>query len=129
MSDTPDDNLCPVCEGAGWDWKRCADEDLQVDDRVDEYRCDRCDGTGRIANQADTVKVELVGGPLDGDTVVLPNGVDRLKLPIPTNNLRSILSEPAPSLDAEIGYTEAWYEPRTPLDRRLRRWTWMGAPL
>ena len=30
---------CLVCEGAGWDWRRAADEDLQVDDPVDCYQC------------------------------------------------------------------------------------------
>lgn len=41
---------CEVCEGAGWDWKRAADEDdLQVDDPVDYYWCERCKGTGRHA--------------------------------------------------------------------------------
>lgn len=39
---------CPVCEGRGWDWKRCADEDLQVDDPVDEYWCRTCEGRGRL---------------------------------------------------------------------------------
>ena len=33
------DPNCGVCEGAGWDWRRAADEDLQVDDPVDHYRC------------------------------------------------------------------------------------------
>lgn len=36
MSSDPD---CTVCEGAGWDWRRAADEDLQVDDPVDYYQC------------------------------------------------------------------------------------------
>ena len=31
---------CPTCEGAGWDWKRAADEDIQVDDPVDYYPCE-----------------------------------------------------------------------------------------
>jgi len=33
------DPKCGVCEGAGWDWRRAADEDLQVDDPVDHYQC------------------------------------------------------------------------------------------
>jgi hypothetical protein len=41
------DSRCEVCEGAGWDWKRAADEDLQVDDPVDYYWCERCEGKGR----------------------------------------------------------------------------------
>jgi len=39
--------LCEVCEGAGWDWKKCADEDREVDDPVDEYQCELCGGTGK----------------------------------------------------------------------------------
>ena len=31
--------MCTVCEGAGWDWRRAADEQLQVDDPVVYYRC------------------------------------------------------------------------------------------
>lgn len=38
---TVDDPSCTVCDGAGWDWQRAADEDLEVDDPVDYYRC-RC---------------------------------------------------------------------------------------
>jgi hypothetical protein len=30
---------CTVCDGAGWDWRRAADEQIQVDDPVDYYRC------------------------------------------------------------------------------------------
>ena len=41
-----DDTKCAICEGAGWDWKRAADEDLLVDDPVDHYWCEACDGTG-----------------------------------------------------------------------------------
>ena len=33
------DLYCGVCQGAGWDWRRAADEDLQVDDPVDYYEC------------------------------------------------------------------------------------------
>ena len=33
------DPYCGVCEGAGWDWRRAADEDIQVDDPVDYYQC------------------------------------------------------------------------------------------
>jgi hypothetical protein len=36
MSSDPN---CGVCEGAGWDWRRAADDDLQVDDPVDRYQC------------------------------------------------------------------------------------------
>lgn len=39
---------CPVCEGAGWDWKLCADEDLLVDDPVDQYWCSACQGSGKV---------------------------------------------------------------------------------
>jgi len=38
---------CDVCEGGGWDWKLWTDEDLQVDDPVDEYRCQHCKGHGK----------------------------------------------------------------------------------
>lgn len=31
---------CETCEGAAWDWKRAADEDLLVDDPIDEYPCE-----------------------------------------------------------------------------------------
>jgi hypothetical protein len=30
---------CNICDGAGWDWRRAADQQLQVDDPVDHYRC------------------------------------------------------------------------------------------
>lgn len=40
--------LCPQCEGAAWDWKKAADEDLQVDDPVDSYPCATCNSTGHI---------------------------------------------------------------------------------
>jgi hypothetical protein len=33
------DPMCTVCEGAGWNWRRAADEQLQVDDPVVNYRC------------------------------------------------------------------------------------------
>ena len=33
------DPYCGVCEGAGWNWRRAADEDIQVDDPVDYYQC------------------------------------------------------------------------------------------
>lgn len=33
---------CHICEGAGWDWKTAADEDLQLDDPVDAYPCPAC---------------------------------------------------------------------------------------
>ncbi len=33
------DPNCVVCEGAGWDWRRAADEQQQIDDPVDYYRC------------------------------------------------------------------------------------------
>ncbi len=36
MSGDPE---CVVCEGAGWDWRRAAEDNLQVDDPVDYYRC------------------------------------------------------------------------------------------
>ena len=31
--------MCTVCEGAGWDWRRAAEDNLQVDDPVNYYRC------------------------------------------------------------------------------------------
>jgi hypothetical protein len=31
--------ICNICEGVGWDWRRAADENVQVDDPVDHYRC------------------------------------------------------------------------------------------
>lgn len=46
-TDPPTYCRCEVCEGAGWDWKRAADEDQQVDDPVDYYWCERCEGKGR----------------------------------------------------------------------------------
>jgi hypothetical protein len=36
------DRPCGTCDGHRWDWKRCADEDLQVDDPVDYYPCPDC---------------------------------------------------------------------------------------
>ena len=33
------DPYCGVCQGAGWDWRRAADEDRQVDDPLDHYQC------------------------------------------------------------------------------------------
>lgn len=41
-------DLCEVCEGFGWDWKKAADDDLQVDDPVDTYFCVQCNGKGTI---------------------------------------------------------------------------------
>jgi RecJ-like exonuclease len=39
---------CSICEGAGWDWKKAADQDLQVDDPVEYYQCETCHGTGKV---------------------------------------------------------------------------------
>ena len=36
MSSDPN---CGVCEGAGWDWRRAADEQTQAADPVDYYKC------------------------------------------------------------------------------------------
>lgn len=47
---------CPQCEGAGWDWKLAADEDLQVDDPVDYYHCTVCGGSGRVSSSRDTAE-------------------------------------------------------------------------
>lgn len=30
---------CQICDDAGWDWKKAADDDLQVDDPVESYPC------------------------------------------------------------------------------------------
>lgn len=45
--------ICPNCEGAGWDWKKAADEDLQVDDPVDYYPCIPCNSTGKVIMECD----------------------------------------------------------------------------
>ena len=41
---------CPICDGAGWDWKKASDDDLQVDDPVETYRCACQDGATLMVN-------------------------------------------------------------------------------
>ncbi len=47
------DPNCTVCEGAGWDWRRAADEQIQVDDPVVYYRCP-CVKVMRLRAERDT---------------------------------------------------------------------------
>ncbi len=47
------DPMCTVCEGAGWDWRRAADEQIQVDDPVVYYRCP-CVKVMRLLAERDT---------------------------------------------------------------------------
>jgi hypothetical protein len=42
---------CVVCDGVGWDWRKAAEDNLQVDDPVDYYRCLCAEGDDAVKNQ------------------------------------------------------------------------------
>jgi len=56
---------CQWCEGAGWDWKRVADDGLTPADPVGEYPCPECTN-GYVPFATATVASVTRSLPMDG---------------------------------------------------------------